>query len=194
MPETVPDILPEFTTVSVTDAGALTLLTQYFSDRETSFPSVQGAYRTTFPSPEQFLPPLGVFLLVSASRSSASRSSASHRSAAESGESTDGRSDADGSTFVGCGGIRRIEDSSSGVRFEVKHLFLQAQTRGRRWGRLLLAELERRAAEFGADEVVLDTNASLEAAGALYQRAGYENVEPFNDNPNATNWYRKRLN
>lgn len=176
----MPDVIPEFTTVSVTDVGALSLLTQYFSDRETSFPSVQGAYRTTFPAPEQFLPPRGVFLLVSASRSSAA---------------TDESADADGVSFVGCGGIRRIEDSSDGaVRFEVKHLFLQPQTRGRRWGSLLLAELESRARELGADEVVLDTNASLEAAGALYRRAGYEDVEPFNDNPNATNWYRKPMN
>ena len=60
-------------------------------------------------------------------------------------------------------------------------------------GRALLAELEDRALAFGATEVVLDTNASLEAAGSLYRRAGYVDVEPYNDNPNATNWYAKRL-
>jgi GNAT superfamily N-acetyltransferase len=79
------------------------------------------------------------------------------------------------------------------LRFEAKHLWLQPQVRGRGWGSLLLAELERRAREFGASEMVLDTNASLEAAGQLYQRSGYEDVPPYNDNPNATNWYRKRL-
>ena len=162
--------MPEFREVSVTDAGALALLTQYFSDRESSFPSAQGSYRTTFPSPEQFLPPRGVFLLV--------------------GEDGD---DATGA-YVGCGGIRRIDDSPSGaVRFEVKHLFLQPHTRGRRWGQALLTELERRAREFGAEELVLDTNASLEAAGALYRKSGFEDTEPYNDNPNATNWYLKRL-
>jgi ribosomal protein S18 acetylase RimI-like enzyme len=65
--------------------------------------------------------------------------------------------------------------------------------RGRGWGSLLLAELEARARQFGATEMVLDTNSSLEAAGALYQRSGYEDVPPYNDNPNATNWYRKKL-
>ncbi len=166
---------PEFTAVSVTDAKSLTLLTQYFSDRESSFPRAQGEYRTTYPEAEQFIPPQGVFLLVS--------------DAAESGSHV----------FVGCGGIRRLDGSTastasvSPVRFEAKHLWLQPQVRGRGWGQLLLSELERQATELGATEMVLDTNASLEAAGRLYERAGYENTAPYNDNPNATNWYRKAL-
>ena len=159
-----------FSEVSVTDAGSIVLLTQYFSDRESSFPSAQGRYRTTFPDPAQFLPPSGVFLLVSEKKGPAERA------------------------FVGCGGIRRLEDSPAGrPRFEIKHLWLQPQVRGRGWGQALLAELERRARYFGADEVVLDTNASLTAAGALYARSGYESCPPYNDNPNATNWYRKSL-
>lgn len=93
----------------------------------------------------------------------------------------------DGDRFVGCGGIRRL----SPERYEVKHLFLRPETRGKGWGRELLTELERRAVGFGATEVVLDTNATLTAAGGLYQSMGYESVEPYNDNPNATNWYRK---
>lgn len=159
--------MPEFTAVSVTDAGSIALLTQYFSDRASTFPAA-GAYRTTFPTPAQFVPPLGQFLLVSESPGSR--------------------------TFVGCGGIRRIDDGPDGaVRFEAKHLWLQPQVRGQGWGRLLLAELEKRAKDFGAAELVLDTNASLEAAGRLYQRSGYEDVPAYNDNPNATNWYRKAL-
>ena len=159
--------MPEFTEVSVTDAGSIALLTQYFSDRASTFPRA-GGYRTTFPAPEQFVPPRGQFLLVS--------------------EQPESR------TFVGCGGIRRIDDGADGaVRFEAKHLWLQPQVRGRGWGGVLLAELERRAKAFGATELVLDTNASLEAAGRLYQRAGYADVPPYNDNPNATNWYRKVL-
>jgi GNAT superfamily N-acetyltransferase len=180
--------MPEFSPVSVTDAGALKLLTQYFSDRETSFPSAQGTYRTTFPEPEQFMPPRGVFLLVSETPDETA-----HETAAETEHATQGGSPA-GRAYVGCGGIRRIEDSPDGaVRYEVKHLFLQPHTRGRRWGTLLLAELERRAREFGAEELVLDTNSSLEAAGALYQNSGYQDIQPYNDNPNATNWYLKRL-
>ena len=90
---------------------------------------------------------------------------------------------------VGCGGIKALSPS----RYEVKHLWVQPRMQGRRLGRALLEELERRAREFGATEVVLDTNASLEAAGNLYRSSGYENIEPYNDNPNATDWYRKAL-
>lgn len=90
---------------------------------------------------------------------------------------------------VGCGGIRSLGPT----RFEVKHLFLRPETRGRGWGGLLLRELESRAAALGATDIVLDTNASLESAAALYRSGGYEDIEPYNDNPNATNWYRKAL-
>jgi GNAT superfamily N-acetyltransferase len=161
---------PAFADVSVTDAGSIALLTQYFSDRQSTFPVSQGEYRTTFPTPDQFVRPRGVFLLVSERNGEHERA------------------------FVGCGGVRRIEDSPEGlVRFEVKHLWLQPQVRGRGWGGALLSKLERRALDLGADEVVLDTNASLTAAGVLYLRAGYEDCAPYNNNPNATTWYRKRV-
>ncbi|WP_262406002.1 GNAT family N-acetyltransferase [Protaetiibacter sp. SSC-01] len=90
---------------------------------------------------------------------------------------------------VGCGGIRMLDAD----RAEVKHLYLRDAVRGRGWGRLLLAELERRARELGARESVLDTNVALEAAGSLYRSSGYVEIPPYNDNPNATTWFRKEL-
>jgi ribosomal protein S18 acetylase RimI-like enzyme len=151
-----------------TDAAAHALLTEYFTSRELGFTG--GTYTTTFPDPDQFVPPRGVFLVVEGEDLA--------------GEPAD----------VGCGGLRRIDDGADGaVRYEVKHLWLQPHTRGLGYGRALLAELERRAREFGATELVLDTNNSLEAAGGLYRSAGFVNVEPYNDNPNATDWYAKSL-
>jgi GNAT superfamily N-acetyltransferase len=148
----------------VDDATAQELLTEYFGSRSAGFPAGQGTYRTTFPRPEDFIPPLGVFLVAV---------------------------DADG-TDLGCGGIRRLESSSPEVlRYEVKHLYLRPASRGRGLGRALLAELESRARGFGASELVLDTNASLEAAAGLYRSSGYSDIPPYNENPNATNWYRK---
>jgi ribosomal protein S18 acetylase RimI-like enzyme len=151
-----------------TDAAAEALLTEYFTSRELGFTG--GTYRVTRPDPDQFEPPRGVFLVVEGEDLA--------------GEPAD----------VGCGGIRRIDDGPHAeVLFEVKHLWLQPHTRGLGYGRALLAELERRARAFGATELVLDTNASLEAAGGLYRSAGFTSVEPYNDNPNATDWYAKKL-
>jgi ribosomal protein S18 acetylase RimI-like enzyme len=155
-----------FREADVTEVDAHALLEAYFAERAAGFPTAQGAYSPTWPASAQFTPPAGVFLVV----------------------------DDDGEA-VGCGGVRRIQrhPDTNEVRFEVKHLWLAPSARGRGEGRRLLAELERRARELGAQEVVLDTNASLEAAGALYRKSGYTEIEPYNANPNATHWYGKRL-
>ena len=160
-----------FADVAVTDASAHRMLSDYFAERAATFPAAQGAYRTTFPDPGQFVAPTGVFLLAY-----------------------------EGDQEAGCGGIRELptplSDAEPGipvVRYEIKHLWVSPSHRGRGIGRSILAELERRARGFGATEVVLDTNASLEAAGSLYRSHGYENIEPYNDNPNATDWFRKQL-
>lgn len=155
-----------FRDADVTDPDAHRLLEAYFAERAEGFPPEQGAYRPTWPEPARFTPPVGVFLIVED----------------ESGDA------------VGCGGVRRIADAEDGtVRFEVKHLWLAPAGRGRGEGRRLLLELERRAVGFGAGELVLDTNASLEAAGGLYRSSGYVDIPPYNANPNATNWYGKRV-
>jgi hypothetical protein len=51
--------------------------------------------------------------------------------------------------------------------------------------------LEGAARDLGATSVVLDTNDSLVAAGAMYRSRGYERTAAFNENPNATAWYCK---
>lgn len=159
-----------FRETPIEDEAAQRLLTEYFGSRELSFPATQGKYRPSFPLPEQFVPRLGIFLVVE-------------------GESEDGEA-----ADVGCGGIRRLETAVGGpVRFEVKHLWLEPHTRGLGHGRALLQELERRAVEFGAQELVLDTNDSLIAAGGLYRSSGFERIAPYNDNPNATSWFAKML-
>ena len=40
---------------------------------------------------------------------------------------------------------------------------------------------------------MLDTHHTLEAAGRLYAAAGFEAINPYNDNPNATRWYAKPI-
>jgi ribosomal protein S18 acetylase RimI-like enzyme len=153
-----------------TDEAAVALLDQYFSAREHGFPPEQGEYRRVSPDPAEFSPPRGVFLLVEGENLS--------------GEPAD----------VGCGGIRRIDDDPrGGTRFELKHLWVQPHARRIGLGRALVIELERRARELGAAELVLDTNSSLAEAAALYRSLGLAPIEPFNDNPNATAWLGKRV-
>ena len=153
-----------------TSGPAVAMLDHYFASRAETFPAELGTYRPTYPTAAQFVPPAGVFLIVEGENLA--------------GEPAD----------VGCGGIRRIADGETGsVRYEAKHLWLEPFARGSGAGRALLVELERRAAELGADEIVLDTNQSQVAADSLYRSAGYESVAPYNNNPNATHWYAKRL-
>jgi ribosomal protein S18 acetylase RimI-like enzyme len=156
----------QFREVDVTSAEAIGLLDSYFAERAAGFPAEQGEYRPTYPTAQQFTPPAGVFLVVE-----------------------------EGGEVIGCGGVRRIQrrPDTYEVRFEVKHLWLAPAARGRGAGRRLLDELERRAIEYGAEELVLDTNASLEAAGGLYRSSGFTTIEPYNTNPNATHWYGKRV-
>jgi GNAT superfamily N-acetyltransferase len=65
--------------------------------------------------------------------------------------------------------------------------------RGRGAGRALLHALESAAVELGATTGVLDTNATLTSALALYRVNGWQEVPPYNDNPEATHWFRKQL-
>ncbi|MEO6942541.1 MAG: GNAT family N-acetyltransferase [Terrimesophilobacter sp.] len=146
------------------DPIAHRLLSDYFASRELDFTGKRG-YTIVHPGDGQFTPPDGVFIIV----------------------------ELDGDP-VGCGGIRSLGAASDGgERFEVKHLWVERRARGTGLGGKLLDELEARAIGFGATEAVLDTNASLTSAAALYRSRGYVSIEPYNDNPNATNWYGKIL-
>jgi GNAT superfamily N-acetyltransferase len=163
--------------VSVTDPTAHRMLAAYFAERAAGFPPQMGAYRTAFPDPALFVPPAGVFIIAH---------------------------DEDDNP-AGCGGVRSLPTAKRTdaaaepdghhqvVRYEVKHLWVEPAHRGFGLGRSILDELEERARGFGATEVVLDTNFSLQAAGGLYRSNGYESIEPYNDNPNATDWFRKEL-
>jgi ribosomal protein S18 acetylase RimI-like enzyme len=155
----------QFADAAVTDARAHALLTEYFEDRARSFPAEQGVYSINFPASARFTPPHGLFVLVLRNEDA-----------------------------VGCGGARQLDAKGAGaVRYEIKHLWIQPHARGSGAGRALLADLEARARALGATEVVLDTNSSLLAAGGLYRTSGYQEIAAYNDNPNATNWFRKAL-
>ncbi|MWB97990.1 GNAT family N-acetyltransferase [Agromyces seonyuensis] len=158
-----------FREVSATDPEAVAMLAEYFAERAAGFPGGPGAYRPVFPSEATFAPPAGVLLIADL-------------------ETGDGMVPS-----VGLGGVRLLPAGDASVRYEVKHLWVRPERRGGGRGRAVLAELIERAREFGATEVVLDTNASLEAAGRLYRSMGFRSIPAYNDNPNATDWYLLEL-
>lgn len=90
---------------------------------------------------------------------------------------------------VGCGGVRRLDDQ----RAEVKRMWIDRSVRGRGVGRRLLTALEDQAQALGCCDIVLDTNAVLDEAIALYERSGYQAIERYNDNPYAQRWFAKNL-
>jgi ribosomal protein S18 acetylase RimI-like enzyme len=150
----------------VTAAPERALLADYFAFRAAAFPAGGRPYTVSPPDPSSFDGVHGVFLVV---------------------EDDDGAA-------VGCGGIRMLDTGDDDdVRFEVKHVWLDPSTRGRGWATDLMNELEARARDFDATELVLDTHDTLTDAARLYARLGYRPIPAYNDNPNATRWYRKAL-
>src|SRR3546814_16073313 len=55
----------------------------------------------------------------------------------------------------------------------------------------MLEALEAHAASMALHTLRLDTNRGLAEARALYQRNGYREVAPYNDNPYADHWFQK---
>jgi GNAT superfamily N-acetyltransferase len=95
---------------------------------------------------------------------------------------TDGRA-------VGCGGVRLLDPATA----EIKRMWLHPSMRGRGAGWALLSALETEAVQLGARRGVLDTNVTLTSAVALYRAAGWDEVEKYNDNDEATHWFAKNL-
>ncbi len=94
----------------------------------------------------------------------------------------------DGAT-VACGGVQRIDPTTA----EIKRMWVAEDWRGVGLGARMLRELERTAAGLDHHRVVLDTNASLLEAIAMYERAGYRPIERYNDNPYAQRWFEADL-
>jgi len=95
----------------------------------------------------------------------------------------------DDSTPVGCGGLKTI-DSTTG---EIKSMFVTPTHRQRGVGAAILEVLEQSGHSMGFERVVLDTSEYLPEAIALYRRNGFFEIDPYNANDYATNWFEKRL-
>lgn len=95
----------------------------------------------------------------------------------------------DDGELLACGAIQRHDE----VTGEIKRMWVATKARGRGMGAQMLQRLEVEVAALGYHAIVLDTNASLGAAIAMYTSRGYEPIERYNDNPYADLWFRKSL-
>lgn len=93
----------------------------------------------------------------------------------------------DGEPVAG-GGVREYAGTA-----EIKRMWVHPEWRGAGLGSRLLRALEAEAAALGHHVVRLDTRHVLEEAVAMYDRAGYERIERYNDNPYATHFFQKVL-
>jgi GNAT superfamily N-acetyltransferase len=90
---------------------------------------------------------------------------------------------------VGCGGVKRLDDSSA----ELKRIYLASAARGLGLGRRILEQLEQHARELGYERLRLDTGDLQPEALGLFRSSGYEQIPDYNGNVWATYWMEKRL-
>lgn len=83
---------------------------------------------------------------------------------------------------AGCGAVRML-DRDAGIA-EVLRMYVLPSARRRGIGHTLLRGLEAEAADMGARRVVLETGDRQPDALALYERHGYERIDPWVEDPN----------
>lgn len=87
-----------------------------------------------------------------------------------------------------CGALRDLGDAIA----EIKRLYVRPEFRRIGMGRDLSVRLMEDAASLGYRRVRLDTLARLEGAIALYKQLGFQQIEPYNYNPEPDIVYMER--
>lgn len=93
-----------------------------------------------------------------------------------------------GDQTLGCVSLRAHAPGTA----EVKRLWIAPQARGRGLARRLMQDIETRALALGYSRLILDTNAGLPAAIALYESSGWAAIPAYSGFP-ATHWFGKTL-
>jgi DNA-binding MarR family transcriptional regulator/GNAT superfamily N-acetyltransferase len=96
-----------------------------------------------------------------------------------------------GEKAVGCVVLKKLAPIPFAA--ECKRLYVQPQARGQGIADALLDAQEEYAREQGMQWIYLDSYDDLKAAIALYRRRGYLPCERYNDNPQATVFFRKQI-
>jgi GNAT superfamily N-acetyltransferase len=90
---------------------------------------------------------------------------------------------------AGCGGLKT---HAPGVG-ELVRMWIDRPHRGLGIGARLLERLEAEASARGHTTLRLYTNRALSEAQAMYTRRGYAEIDRYNDDPVATNFFEKTL-
>lgn len=93
---------------------------------------------------------------------------------------------------VACGGLR-FEGDGVDATAELTKLFTVEKRRGEGIGSRLLLRLEDAARNRDAQLLRLDSRSGLAEACRLYERLGFEQVPPFNEEKYSDRWYSKVL-
>jgi len=90
---------------------------------------------------------------------------------------------------VGCGGFMALDAETA----EIKRVWTSPAARGLGVARAVLGAIEAEARARGFRRLRLDTNRALVEAQAMYLRAGYREIDRYNDNPYAQQWFEKAI-
>lgn len=93
--------------------------------------------------------------------------------------------------LAGCCAMRPLDTVDYPNACEMKRLYVRPAYRGLRLGRLLAETILETARVAGYGCILLDTLNDMEAARALYQELGFEDIPPYYYNPIAGAHYLK---
>ncbi len=94
-------------------------------------------------------------------------------------------------TLAGCCALRPMDSSDYPNASEMKRLYVRKAFRGFGLGRRLAEATLDAARQAGYASVLLDTLSDMEAARALYEELGFEEIPPYYHNPIAGAHYLK---
>lgn len=155
-----------FHTVDPTSSVAAAAMAAYFAELDDRFPDGFDAGGQSTKDAELLSPPTGAFVVVLPE------------------DRPDGAA-------IACGGVQTI---TADIRYaEIKRMWVDLDWRGIGLGTRLLRHLESVAAGLGHHVLRLDTNDTLVEAVRMYRRAGYREIERYNDNPYARHFFEKQL-
>lgn len=93
--------------------------------------------------------------------------------------------------LAGCCALKPLDDADYPNACEMKRLYVRKAFRGFGLGRLLVENTLDAARQAGYACVLLDTLDDMEAARALYEELGFEEIPPYYHNPIAGSHYLK---